>query len=327
MDKFFVLLVLLQAVLGQRDLYRPPIETNPLAQERAYLDYDYSSEDVEYPSVNVNRDRARPQPERPPTNINTYYETNCKAKERTLPHEKYCDHFYQLNGCDDDQAILRACPNGLVYTGNGRHGLIGVCDYPHRADCNGRERHNPPISTEHCDWLYGIFGHETSCTRYWTCWNGTATEQFCIGGLLYNEETHACDWPQNVGGCQKHPLCKDDPNGNVPLGKSCNRYWACQGGYPRLQRCPAMLVFDKDRKRCVSPPTADCDVPVTTPSPDDENQNTGQDRRRPNDNRDRGGNQENRRRFDVGSQGPQGPPQGLPFNLPEGAQILARPQN
>ena len=63
---------------------------------------------------------------------------------------------------------------------------------------------DPPISTEHCDWLYGIFGHETSCTRYWTCWNGTATEQFCIGGLLYNEETHACDWPQNVGGCQKH---------------------------------------------------------------------------------------------------------------------------
>ena len=63
---------------------------------------------------------------------------------------------------------------------------------------------DPPISTDHCDWLYGIFGHETSCTRYWTCWNGTATEQFCIGGLLYNEETHACDWPQNVGGCQKH---------------------------------------------------------------------------------------------------------------------------
>lgn len=63
---------------------------------------------------------------------------------------------------------------------------------------------DPPIGTEHCEWLYGIFGHETSCTRYWTCWNGTATEQFCIGGLLYNEETHACDWPQNVAGCQKH---------------------------------------------------------------------------------------------------------------------------
>ena len=61
-----------------------------------------------------------------------------------------------------------------------------------------------PISTEHCDWLYGIFGHETSCTRYWTCWNWTATEQLCIGGLLYNENTHSCDWPDNVEGCQKH---------------------------------------------------------------------------------------------------------------------------
>jgi len=249
----------------------------------------------------------------------------CQAKSKVVADATYCDRYWE---CLTGERELYDCPNGLVWVGKNR-GIADGCDYPWRNPtiCNGKDLANPPISTEHCDWLYGIFGHETSCTRYWTCWNGTATEQFCIGGLLYNEETHACDWPQNVGGCQKHPLCKDDPNGNVPLGKSCNRYWACQGGYPRLQRCPAMLVFDKDRKRCVSPPTADCDVPVTTPSPDDENQNTGQDRRRPNDNRDRGGNQENRRRFDVGSQGPQGPPQGLPFNLPEGAQILARPQN
>lgn len=61
-----------------------------------------------------------------------------------------------------------------------------------------------PISKEHCEWLYGIFGHETSCTRYWTCWNGTAIEQLCIGGLLYNEHMRSCDWPDNVEGCQKH---------------------------------------------------------------------------------------------------------------------------
>lgn len=58
-------------------------------------------------------------------------------------------------------------------------------------------------------------------------------------------------------------LCNDDPNGNVGLGKSCNRYWQCQGGYPRLQRCPAMLVFDRRSLRCVVPPTEDCDIPVT----------------------------------------------------------------
>ena len=54
------------------------------------------------------------------------------------------------------------------------------------------------------------------------------------------------------------------------------RYWACQGGYPRLQRCPAMLVFDKDRRRCVTPPTEDCEVPTTSaPLPGEENFNDG----------------------------------------------------
>ena len=63
---------------------------------------------------------------------------------------------------------------------------------------------DPPITVGPCDYKYGIFGHEESCIRYWSCWNSTATEQFCPGGLLYSEEKHACDWPENVGGCQKH---------------------------------------------------------------------------------------------------------------------------
>lgn len=70
-------------------------------------------------------------------------------------------------------------------------------------------------------------------------------------------------------------LCNDDPNGNVGLGKSCNRYWQCQGGYPRLQRCPAMLVFDRRSLRCVVPPTEDCDIPAAPPS-DGESQDGGQ---------------------------------------------------
>lgn len=69
-------------------------------------------------------------------------------------------------------------------------------------------------------------------------------------------------------------MCNDDANGNVPLGKSCNRYWQCQGGYPRLQRCPAMLVFDRRSLRCVVPPTEDCDVPTTQLPPEDLQDNT-----------------------------------------------------
>jgi len=257
----------------------------------------------------------------------------CQAKSKVVADVTYCDRYWE---CLTGERELYDCPNGLVWVGKNR-GIADGCDYPWRNPtiCRGKDLANPPISTEHCDWLYGIFGHETSCTRYWTCWNGTATEQFCIGGLLYNEETHACDWPQNVGGCQKHPLCKDDPNGNVPLGKSCNRYWSCQGGYPRLQRCPAMLVFDKARKRCVAPPTEDCDVPATTPAPEDEVQGGGEVSGPP---RSRGSPSqipENRRRFQTqegsgGFPGQGGPPlnlENLPFNLPSGAKPLSRPPN
>jgi len=250
----------------------------------------------------------------------------CKSGRKTVAHETNCDLFYE---CYEGQGFLQTCPNGLVYSGGQQFSQIGVCDYPHTTDCGNKER-NPPQSTEHCDWLYGIFGHETSCTRYWTCWNGTATEQFCIGGLLYNEETHACDWPQNVAGCQKHPLCKDDANGNVPLGKSCNRYWACQGGYPRLQRCPAMLVFDKNRRRCVTPPTEDCDVPTTSaPPPGEEGNSEGgfsgpgsSPRQSPNPRRGGGGRRQSGPRLSS----PEGPSRGgggpsQSFNLPEGLNI------
>lgn len=51
-----------------------------------------------------------------------------------------------------------------------------------------------------------MFAHETSCTRYWQCWNGTATLQQCPHSLLYNEQLHSCDWPQNVSDCQKHRM-------------------------------------------------------------------------------------------------------------------------
>lgn len=251
----------------------------------------------------------------------------CLAKTKVVGDVQYCDRYWE---CEFGEPELYDCPNGLVWVGKNQ-GIADGCDYPwrHSNICNNKDLANPPQSTEHCDWLYGIFGHETSCTRYWTCWNGTATEQFCIGGLLYNEETHACDWPQNVAGCQKHPLCKDDANGNVPLGKSCNRYWACQGGYPRLQRCPAMLVFDKARRRCVTPPTDDCEVPTTSaPQPGDHNDFNGSGgRHQQSPNPRRGGGA--RRRPQQSQAIPLDAPQErrdqqapLPFNLPPGAQSL-----
>ena len=145
--KSTVYILIATTVLGQRDLYRPAAP--PQAQERAYLDYndydDYSPGQVAPAASATTGERGRSPPKQSGPSLNQYsYQTDCKTRERTLPHEKYCDHFYQLNGCSgsDDQAILRSCPNGLVYTGTGRNGLIGVCDYPHRSECSGAERHS-----------------------------------------------------------------------------------------------------------------------------------------------------------------------------------------
>jgi len=192
-------------------------------------------------------------------------------KNGIFPHEEYCDYYYE---CDKDtgEAYVSACPNGLAFAG-AKRGLTSNCDYPHRVGCpdGTRVMGQQPIAAENCQWQYGVFPHATSCTRYWHCWNGTATIQQCPFSLLYNDALHACDWPDNVPDCQKHPICKDIPNGAVPIEKSCVRYWLCVGGYPRLQRCPAGLAFSPPNLRCELAQTVPgCEPPPTTPAPEED---------------------------------------------------------
>ncbi|KFM83048.1 Chondroitin proteoglycan-2, partial [Stegodyphus mimosarum] len=174
----------------------------------------------------------------------------CKNDNGYFPHEDYCDYFYE---CVDGVPYLQLCPNGLAFAGGGR-GLINHCDYAHRVGCpdeaTGKIMGQPPQGTGSCPYLFGIFPHEKSCTKYWHCWNGTGTVQMCPFSLLYNEVEHACDWPDKVPGCQQHPLCKGIPNGVKEMQGSCVRYWLCVGGYPRLQRCPAGLAFSSESLRC-----------------------------------------------------------------------------
>merc|ERR1712088_77767 len=124
-----------------------------------------------------------------------------------------------------------------------------------RPNDNGyRPRNRPPtglVVKESCKSGAKSVGHESACDLYYDCYEGQGFLQSCPSGLVYGgdgrfglvgecdyphnvncqgrpemnppQSTEHCDWLQNVAGCQKHPLCKDDANGNVPLGKSCNR--------------------------------------------------------------------------------------------------------
>ena len=142
-----------------------PQANEPPVQERVYLEEQYDYDQSNPINGNTNDDDDDDAIGRTETRPGNGKNTNirqgpplqgllsfgdesadCKRKYRTLPHEKYCDVYFEQSGCEGQtektQAILRACPNGLVYTGNGRNGLIGVCDYPHRAECAGKERHS-----------------------------------------------------------------------------------------------------------------------------------------------------------------------------------------
>jgi len=194
-----------------------------------------------------------------------------------FPHEEYCDYYYE---CDPatGEAVLQACANGLAFAGFKR-GLVNNCDYPHRVGCpdGTKTMGQPPQASDNCQWGYGVFPHATSCTRYWHCWNATATIQQCPFSLLYNDLLHSCDWPDNVPDCQKHPICKEVSNGAVLIEKSCVRYWLCVGGYPRLQRCPAGLAFNPTALRCeLATTVAGCEPPPTTAPPEDEEEEVEQ---------------------------------------------------
>lgn len=64
----------------------------------------------------------------------------------------------------------------------------------------------PPLSSEHCPRLYGLYAHESDCSRFWKCAEGHAFAFHCPEGLAYNEYSAHCDWPDQVENCDSE--CK-----------------------------------------------------------------------------------------------------------------------
>ena len=71
----------------------------------------------------------------------------CQSGAKSVAHEDQCDLYYE---CYEGQGFLTSCPNGLVYGGEGRFGLIGNCDYPHNVNCQAREGRSKLHFLPHC---------------------------------------------------------------------------------------------------------------------------------------------------------------------------------
>ena len=64
----------------------------------------------------------------------------CHTRSREVGDATYCDRYWKINECEDQESVLHDCPNGLVWVGNNR-GISDGCDYPWRYPtmCNGKD--------------------------------------------------------------------------------------------------------------------------------------------------------------------------------------------
>ncbi|KAK3928152.1 Peritrophin-1 [Frankliniella fusca] len=76
----------------------------------------------------------------------------------------------------------------------------------------------------------GQFPDPKDCSKFINCWDGTAAEQECNAGLLFNPEKSYCDYPENVDcGSRPNPLPPQPPSQQPPTQSP---------GYPTLPPSP-----------------------------------------------------------------------------------------
>ncbi|XP_072935184.1 protein obstructor-E-like [Epargyreus clarus] len=171
-----------------------------------------------------------------------------------------CDKYTECRG---GKLIEKLCPDGLVF--NDVNQYEEKCEFPFNYDCSDRPNLQPAKPSRHCPRQNGYFPHEDSkeCAKFYFCADGQSNMITCPDGLVYNEKTGACTWPDEAKkeGCgAAQVLDFECPKVNVSAGMShpryadpldCQYYYVCvNGNEPRRAGCKLGQVFDDDYKRC-----------------------------------------------------------------------------
>ncbi|CAK1548175.1 unnamed protein product [Leptosia nina] len=190
------------------------------------------------------------------------------------PHHISCDKYWK---CDNGAAELKTCGNGLAFDNTDSKYLTENCDYLHNVDCGERTQLEPPISTPHCQRLYGIFPDESKCDVFWNCWNGEASRYQCSPGLAYDREARVCMWADQVPECRNEEVANGfscaNPGEVANAGsfsrhahpEDCRKYYICLEGVAREYGCPIGTVF----KIGDSDGTGNCEDPEDVPGCED----------------------------------------------------------
>ncbi|XP_056636220.1 peritrophin-1-like [Diorhabda sublineata] len=107
-----------------------------------------------------------------------------------------CTKFWQYS---NGKAILMECPSGLLFNVD-----TIQCDWPENVDCSNvsstttqssdDEEIAPECSSDDSE----SYIPNSDCTKFWQCSDGRAILQECPSGLLFNNNTNYCDWPDLV---------------------------------------------------------------------------------------------------------------------------------
>lgn len=182
---------------------------------------------------------------------------------QTYPHPEACDHYYL---CVNGTLSLEQCGNGLLYDGKGA--VHEHCNYHWAVDCGHRKADLVPVSSDGCEFQFGIYPASSSCsTNYVKCAHGVPHLEPCDVGLAYDERIHGCNWPdQLLEKCNpegvigfKCPTEVDPhstqakfwPYPRFPVPGAPDRLITCVDGHPRINTCGDGKLFDESSLTCL----------------------------------------------------------------------------
>jgi hypothetical protein len=162
----------------------------------------------------------------------------------------------------------KLCPDGLVFLEAGSS--IEKCEFPFAVDCSSRPKLQPPQPTLNCPRKNGYFAHadEKVCDRFFYCVDGSYNAITCPAGLVFNDRTGTCTWPDQAkkNFCSSGELfefnCPSLPESQKGEAihpryadpKDCQSFFVCiDGKVPRKGGCSLGQVFNEQSGQCDKP--------------------------------------------------------------------------
>ncbi|KAF0287644.1 Protein obstructor-E [Amphibalanus amphitrite] len=175
------------------------------------------------------------------------------------------DNCASFTRCVNGRAYQSACSDGLAFDEN----TLGCQFADMVAGCDATESAK---ATADCPRQFGRYAvPDTGCQGYKVCVKGEAWDMTCPGDLLWNQDSHMCDYPDVVkDGCTEAYLgfqCPQREFTENQVGEftkeqhpsDCTKFYVCinkEDGTvaPRLQGCPEASVFDPVKRLCTTEP-------------------------------------------------------------------------